>query len=362
MKRLAALLVAGAFALAGCSKKDEDKKTDPKADPKGETAAKVAHGEKQGKGDGGGDKAAAGKKDGTKGSAPEKAASPVERGAYVAGLGGCAICHTQMDWKTMQPVMDKAFAGGFTMKEEFGEWTSPNITPDPETGIGKWTDEQIMAAFRDGVRPDGSKLHPIMPWPFYNNMTDDDAKAVVAFLRAQKPVVNKVERNKLPPMELPLPPAQRVDPKDDPVGHGAYLAGLMHCVMCHTPMTEKGPDFSKAFSGGMEFKMPPEMAGMVEGELFASNITSDPETGIGKWSEADVVTALTKMVRPDGRPILGPMMTYAAFWSQLTPEDASAIAKFVKAIPPVKNKVVSTMKMKGPPPGAGPGAPPAPAK
>src|SRR5687767_3121893 len=158
MKRLNALLVAGAVALAGCSKKDDDKKADPKADPKKDPkedpAKKVVHGEKQGTGEGGGEKTAAGSKDGTKGSAP----SPVERGAYIANLAGCALCHTPVDWKAMQPVMDKLYAGGMHMKEEFGEWTSPNITPDPETGIGKWSDEQIIAAFRDGVRPDGSKI------------------------------------------------------------------------------------------------------------------------------------------------------------------------------------------------------------
>jgi mono/diheme cytochrome c family protein len=353
MKRLNALLVAGAVALAGCSKKDDDKKADPKTDPKTDPAKKVTHGEKQGTGEGGGDKAAAGAKDGTKGSAPT--GDPlVERGAYVAGLGGCVQCHTPMDWKTMQPVMDKMLAGGLSMKEEFGSWTSPNITPDPETGIGTWTDEQITASIRDGVRPDGSKLHPIMPWPFFTNMTDDDAKALVAFLKAQKPIVNKIERNKLPPMELKLPPPNRVDPKDDPIGHGAYLAGLMHCVMCHTPMTEKGPDFSKAFAGGFEFKMPEEMAGMVEGKLLSSNITADEETGIGKWTEQDIVNAVTKMVRPDGRPILGPMMSYTATWSRMTPEDATAVAKFIKSIPPIKNKVESTFKMKGPPPGGPP--------
>ena len=350
MKRIGALLVAGAIAFAGCSKKDDDKKTETRSDPKDPPAAKVVHGEKGGKGDGGGDKAATGAKDGTKGSA--KKADPVlERGTYLAAVGGCAVCHTPVDWTTMRPMMDKMLAGGLTVKEEFGTWTSPNITPDPETGIGKWTDEQIMAGIRDGVRPDGSKIHPIMPWPFYRNMTDDDAKALTAYLKAQKPVENKVERNKLPEIPLQLPPPNRVDPVDDPVGHGAYLASLMHCVACHTPMTEKGPDFKRAFAGGMEFHAPEQMADKVEGQLFASNITSDAETGIGAWTEDDIVKAITQMVRPDGRPIMPPMAFYAPFWSQLTPEDAAAVAKFVKAIPPVKNKVVSTFKMKGGPPG-----------
>jgi len=271
--------------------------------------------------------------------------------SFVVVFGVFALFYTSVYWKLMRPMMDNAFAGGMTMKEVFGTWTSPNITPDPDTGIGKWTDEQITVAVRDGVRPDGSKIHPIMPWPGYRNMTDDDARALTAFLRAQKPIVNKIEPNQLPPMDLPLPPPNRVDPKDDPVGHGAYLASLMHCVACHTPMTEKGPDFSRAFAGGMEMTMPPEMADFVTGELLSSNITSDPETGIGKWSEDDLVKLIKTMTKPDGKPVMGPMALYAPLWSQLSDEDARAVAKFVKTIPPVKNKVVSTFQMKGPPPG-----------
>lgn len=346
MKRFGALLLTGAIALAGCGKKDDQAKNDPKADPT-TTAKVVAHGEKQGKGDGGGDKTASGSKDAKPGSGKSGAdPAAVERGKYVATLGGCVTCHTAIG--PQGPMMDKAYGGGMTVKEAFGTWTSPNITPDEETGIGTWTDEQILAAVRDGVRPDGTRLHPIMPWPFYNNLTDEDGKALVGFLRTLPKVQNKIERNKLPAMELPLPPAKRVDPKDDPVGHGAYLAGLMHCVMCHTPMTAKGPDFSKAFAGGFEMALPPEMG---TGTLYASNITPDPETGIGTWSEADIVKALKTMTRPDGRPIVGPMMFYAPLWSQMTDDDAMAIAKFLKSLPATKNKVpASTFKMAGPPP------------
>lgn len=350
MKRLTTLLVGCALALAACGKKEDEKKEPaPKTDE-----PKVEHGEKQGKGDGGGDKTAAGSKDGTRGSAkPAADAKLIERGAYISNLGGCPLCHTAIDMTTMQPKMDMAFAGGLEMTEELGSWRSPNITPDPETGIGKWTDEQILAAIRDGVRPDGSKVGIFMPWPFYATMTDEDGKALVAFLRSLPPVVNKVERIPPPAMELPpMPPPKRVDPVDDPVGHGAYLASIMHCVMCHTPFTEKGPDFSKAFAGGFQMSMPP---GMGEGEIWSSNITPDPETGIGKWSEEDIAKTIKTMVRPNGKPIVGPMMFYAATWSKVTDEDAMAVAKFLKSVPPIKNKVKpTTYKLKGPPPGPPP--------
>jgi mono/diheme cytochrome c family protein len=345
MTRIGSLMLAGALALAGCSKdKDRPGQEAPTSQ------ATIVHGDKLGKGEGGGEKAAAGRKDGTRGSAQPAGPDPkvIERGAYVAALGGCVLCHTPIG--PQGPDMARPFAGGMTVKEAFGTWTAPNITPDPETGIGAWSDEQIGAAIRDGVRPDGSKLHPVMPWPFFHGMTDDDTRALIAFLRVQKPVVHQVARSELPSMEIPLPPPSRVDPVDDPVGHGAYLAGIMHCVMCHTPMTEKGPDFSKAFAGGFHMELPPELA---TGHFVSSNITPDEATGIGSWSEADIVKALRTMTRPDGTSIEGPMMMYAPLWSQLTDDDATAIARFLKSLPPVKHKVPrSTGKLKRPGPPA----------
>jgi len=336
MKRLTALFVGVVMGLTGCGKKDEEAKPEPEAVAKVETERPVGMGT-------------------VDPARPAVDAKVLERGAYIADLGGCVLCHTAIDMGTMRPVRDKAFAGGLEVLEKFGTWRSPNITPDPETGIGRWTDEQIIAAIREGVRPDGTKLAPMMPWPFFRDMTDDDARALVAFLRSVPPVVNKVERAQLPQLPVPaMPPAKRVDPKDDPIGHGAYLASIMHCMMCHTPQTEKGPDFSKAFAGGFELGMPP---GMGEGQVISSNITSDPTTGIGKWKEEQIVSTLKTMVRPDGTAITGPMMFYAQTWSHLKDEDASAVAKFIKAIAPVKNKVPrSTWKMKAPSGGAPPAA------
>ena len=94
------------------------------------------------------------------------------------------------------PDFANAGAGGLEMPETIGTWRTPNITPDKGTGIGNWTDEQIIAAVREGVRPDGKKLYPIMPYMNYNVMTDDDAKALVAFLRTLKPVERTVAPNK----------------------------------------------------------------------------------------------------------------------------------------------------------------------
>jgi len=360
MKRLLVLLVVSVVALTGCKKKDDNKSE----------ADKIRHGEGDGKGTGGGDKKAVGTKDAKPGSgkkiddAPEADPALVERGAYLSALGGCAMCHTALT--AQGPDMSKMLGGGFEMEEKGPDgkpmvWRSLNIT-NHETGIKDWTDEEVMTAIREGKRKDGSMLAPIMPYMLYNRLTDDDAKALVAFLRSVPPVDNKVERALTPP-EM-SPPADK--PKNEPiptdeVGKGGYYASLMHCVMCHTPMTDKGPDMSKAFAGGFAMEMPASMAAMGTGTLYTPNITSDADTGIGKWTEEDLVKAVKTATKKDGSPIVGPMMFYTlGGWNQMTDGDATALAKFIKAVPAVKNKVPkSTFKPAagGPPPGDAPPTP-----
>jgi hypothetical protein len=169
------------------------------------------------------------------------------------------------------------------------------------------------------------------------------------------PVDHKVARG-----DIKMPPVPEMKPgnapvADDPLAKGEYYATIMHCVMCHTPMTDKGPDMANAFAGGFEMHTPPEMEMMGTGTLVTPNITSHPDNGIGKWSEADIIKAVKTAQRPDGRPIFGPMMYYVPLWSQMTDEDSMALAKFIKSIPPNANKVkASDFKPAGPPPGAPP--------
>jgi hypothetical protein len=124
--------------------------------------------------------------------------------------------------------------------------------------------------------------------------------------------------------------------------------------MCHSkPGKDGGFDMSKPFSGGMEFELPPMFG---TGKLVAANITSDKDTGIGKWTEEQIANAIKTMSRPDGSIIQGPMQFYLAGWSKLEEKDLKAIAAYVKSIPADKNKVAkSTFKPAGPPPGAGGG-------
>jgi hypothetical protein len=237
------------------------------------------------------------------------------------------------------PDLEHAYAGGLEMPDTIGTWRTPNITPDKSSGIGSWTDEQIARAIREGVRPDGSKLFAIMPYMNYNRMTDGDVKALVAFLRTVKPVERVVAPNrdlKLSPVDAPRP-ANQPDVSDDPIKHGEYMASIMLCNHCHwTPdhhMAPAGPD--KMFSGGMPMEMP--MLGT--GILYSRNITSDPETGIGKWTEDQIFSTIKTMVRPDGRQLQGPMLFLQGGWSQLEERDVRAVATFIKHLPAVKNAV-----------------------
>src|SRR5262245_42349771 len=131
------------------------------------------------------------------------AQTPLERGKYLMqGIVACGNCHTQNTPQGPMPGME--LAGGTKFEEGFGISYAANITPDPETGIGKWTDEQIIAAIRDGKRPDGSIIGPPMPSVLYRDVSDEDVKAIVAYLRSVKPVVNKVPKAEY---KVPLPPS-----------------------------------------------------------------------------------------------------------------------------------------------------------
>ena len=282
-------------------------------------------------------------------TSPVAVPSLVERGAYLAKAANCAVCHTAAGPEG--PDVKHLFAGGLEAHDVFGTWRGPNITPDVTTGIGAWTDEQIAAAIREGVRPDGSRLYPIMPYMLFNAMTDADVKAVVAFLRSLPPVERVVARTTdlaMPKTAAPKP-ANLADDVKDPVAHGKYLASIMLCSHCHATLDKTGalagPD--QAFTGGLPMEFPPG-----SGTVFARNITSDPETGLGSWTEEQVFNVLKTMTKPDGKLLRGPMLVMQGGWSQLDDKDLHAVSQFVKALPPVKHKVPDA----APPPGLPEGA------
>jgi mono/diheme cytochrome c family protein len=261
----------------------------------------------------------------------------LKRGEYLMnGPVACANCHTPRNPDmSLQEGMD--FAGGFKIVEPAFEVYAANITPDPETGIGTWSDEEIVVAIREGKTPDGKIIWPPMPVPTYNNMSDDDVNALVAYLRTVKPIHNEVPESKYNIPQQAMPPAKgaAAPAPDDKVAYGGYIVNaLAHCFECHTPMGPEGPDMSKMGAGGFEIELAPGMT------VRTANITPDPETGIGSWSDDDIKKAITEAVTPDGQK-LAPPMPYP-FFNNMTDEDLDAVVAYLRTVPPVNNQVERT--------------------
>ena len=258
-------------------------------------------------------------------------------GEFVFRAAGCAACHTDVD-------NDGAFlAGGRAMETPFGTFYTPNITPDPEFGIGDWSEADLARALTHGVSPDGENYYPAFPYTAYTKMHRDDITALKAYLDTVPPV-SQSNRNHELPWYLSYRPLVMAwnwlnytpgDYLDDPArseqwNRGAYLAeALSHCGACHTP---------RDFTGGLDSDM--TNAGTTagaEGETVP-NITSDRDTGIGKWSEDDIAYYLETGMDPGG-DYAGSLMAEVIDegLSHLGKDDLAALAHYVKSIPPVHN-------------------------
>jgi mono/diheme cytochrome c family protein len=262
--------------------------------------------------------------------AADPASELVARGKYVfATAGGCA-CHTPPDGIGLN-------AGGakFELSYGIGVVYAPNITPDAETGIGKWTDAQLTAAIRRGQRPDGSRLFPIHPYKYLGGIADDEVAALVAYLKSVKPIRSSVAPRSL---RIPVPTLTVANPVKaaprDGLARGAYLAGgAGHCTECHTPRRfDFSPDDARFLAGGPG----------PQGSL-AANITPHAETGIGRWTEDQIARFLRTGVKPSGQEAFSLMRMVivgtSAGFRDLTEADATAIARYLKTVPPIENKV-----------------------
>ena len=275
-------------------------------------------------------------------AARSAAATPAEiaRGKYIFGATGGCGCHTEAGNPPKPPN-----SGGRKYEGPFGTVYSSNITPDPKTGIGNWTDEQIITAIRLGRRPNGERLVPVHPFTVFNGMAAEDLKTLVAFLRTVKPVNRQVPPRKLVPLfeTIALPAwLAAFAPRETPpasaptsgVARGEYLVRAVgHCGECHSPRTLTQATDNARFLGGN--------ARHPEGAM--PNITPDPDTGIGKWSEDEIAEYLGSGNKPDG-DVAGGLMAEViegnlAGYKDMTRADLLAIAKYLKTIPPVKNRV-----------------------
>src|ERR1017187_5049109 len=260
---------------------------------------------------------------------PQVSSDEVQRGEYLARAGDCISCHTATG--------GTPYAGGLRLDTPFGYMLAPNITPDPDTGIGRWSADDFYRALHDGVNTRGQDLYPTMPYDFYTRVTRADVDAIFAYLRTLNPVRNAVDVNHLDfPFNIRMSMIAWRELyfndgtyKPDPTkavswNRGAYLVeGLGHCSDCHSPRNllsgiEKSKDFTGAGIDGW----------------FALNLTSDIKTGLGEWTVDDIATFLKTGAYPDKTTTLGPMAEVVQnSLSYLTDTDLKAVAEYLKSIP-----------------------------
>lgn len=264
----------------------------------------------------------------------------VAHGKYIFGAAGGCGCHTEPG-KALN-------AGGRRYDGPFGTVYSTNITPDRQTGIGTWTDDQIVTAIRLGRRPNGERLLPVHPFPSFNGMADEDLRALVAYLRTVPPAhrANTPKKITVPLFESVFLPAwlaafaamEKPPPAAPTAGlaRGEYLVRAVgHCGECHTPRTiTLAPDSTRLLAG--------IASGLIEGAPVP-NITPDRDTGIGDWTEQDIAWYLATGNKPDG-DVAGSLMGEiiqgtSAGIKDLTAGDRLAIARFLKSVPPIRHKI-----------------------
>jgi mono/diheme cytochrome c family protein len=256
----------------------------------------------------------------------------VGRGEYLIHAGGCVTCHTE-EGDDAQP-----FAGGRAIESPFGTFYAPNITPDRQTGIGDWSDEDFVRAFWDGVNSNGDHYFPAFPYTSYTGVSREDLLAMKAFLFSLEPVTRENRDHDLPFMMSSRmaaglwksryfkPGRFEPDPENtDQWNRGAYLVRhLGHCGECHTPRTRLG-----ALQDSHELQGNPAGPG---GEKIP-NITADPDDGIGGWSLRDIEYFLDIGMLPDGDFAGGAMSPVIEDnTSHLTRDDRLAIATYLKSL------------------------------
>ncbi len=270
--------------------------------------------------------------------APKRGAQPaasaqqalIERGKYLAQAGDCIACHTVPG--------GKIFSGNRPMPTPFGTLYAPNITPDPQTGIGTWTADDFFKMMRTGRSRNGDLLYPAMPFASYTKVTRADTDAIFAYLRSVPPVRLATRQH-----DLRFPYNNRAlligwrtlyfqegeyvpdRGKSAEWNRGAYLVqGLGHCSMCHTPINALGGSSQeRAFQGGL---IPMQ-------NWYAPSLTSNKEAGLGTWDIQDIIDLLQKGVSNRGT-VYGPMAEVTFNSLQfMTTEDVRAMAVYLKSLP-----------------------------
>lgn len=264
-------------------------------------------------------------------TAPAAAQGDATRGAYLAKAGGCFGCHTE-DRKGATP-----FAGGRALKTPFGTFYGPNLTPDPQAGLGRWSEADFFAAMRRGVRPDGASLYPAFPYPSFTKIADADLHDLWAYLRSLAP---SAHANRPHELHFPFswrfllrgwkwlffrPGAFQPDAsRGAALERGAYLVqALGHCGECHTPRNLFGAPKKDRYLAG---------AALPDGAK-ASNLTP---VRLKKWTDSELRDFLKSGMTPDGDVAAEAMdEVIRNTTSQLTPGDLDALILYLRSLPPL---------------------------
>jgi mono/diheme cytochrome c family protein len=273
------------------------------------------------------------------------------RGEYlVQRVAACGACHTTRESGRLADaeLPDRLLAGGNvieTISPKMRVWV-PNITSDPDTGVGRWSDDQLARAIRDGVDADGGLLSPLMPFDAFRHMSDGDVRAVVAYLRS----VPKVRQDRKP-VKRQVPflvhvgidwlgmgrhrPAKGVEAPSpaDRIAYGHYVLDVAGCADCHS-LGKRGPrGQDDRWLAGSDVPFPEG------GRVWASNITPDPETGIGRSTPDRVKKALREGMRLDGKRMAPPMASLTPHYAGMTDEDLDALVAYLFSVKPVRHHV-----------------------
>jgi mono/diheme cytochrome c family protein len=269
----------------------------------------------------------------------EATSARMERGRYlVDGVNGCFGCHTDQDWSKpgAPPVAGREGSGHVWSDQEMPWLVAPNITPDKETGAGNWSDDALARAIREGIGHDGRTLFPIMPYPDYRSMSDEDLASVIVYIRSVPPVRNQLPTTKMPfPLNflmqnMPQPVTAAVAPPDQskPETRGEYLVKMSACADCHTPQEKGQPIPGMDFAGGFLLHEP-------KGDVVSSNITP-AASGIGYYNDATFIQAM-RAGKVGARPLHASMPWY--FFGKMNDGDLKSIFAYLKTLKPVKHQL-----------------------
>lgn len=280
----------------------------------------------------------------------EATSARLARGEYLVNhVVECVDCHSERDWtKFAGPIVRGTQGKGGEMFSEYtagvpGVLYAKNITP---SGIGDWSDGELIRAITTGVSKDGTALFPLMPYQSFNSLNEDDLYSIVAYIRSLKSIQNSIpDRHLYFPMGLivrsiPLSSYAPLSPVDtsDQIAYGKYLVTIAVCSGCHTQLEKGQPKKGMDYAGGMEFGLP---AGIVR----SANITPDNETGIGRWSKEQFVDFFKSFSSDSSHRIpvgakeyntVMPMTQLAG----MTRWDLNAMYVYLRTLPPVHNQVV----------------------